>query len=72
MKIWTVAPAAYQNGPLIPYSYPTLLLCNKVAAQVQADTIPLAINPVFTLRLAVLNSSLVLVEYFVYRFFRIG
>ncbi len=51
-----------QNGPAIPYSYATVLLCKRVAAHVQADTIPLAINPGLTLLLAVLNSSLVLVE----------
>ena len=57
-----------QNGPAIPYSYATVELWRSVAAQVQADTIPLAINPGLTLLLAVLNSSLFLVEYLVYRF----
>jgi hypothetical protein len=48
-----------------------VLLCRRVAAHVQADTIPLAINPGLMLRLAVLNSSLVLVENLVYRFWPI-
>ena len=59
-----------QNGPAMPYSYATVLDCNRVAAQVQAETMPLAINPGLTLLLAVLNSSLVFVENLVYRFLR--
>ncbi len=57
-----------QNGPATPYSYATVLAWSKVAAQVHAETIPLAIKPGFTLLLAVLNSSLVLVENLVYLF----
>jgi hypothetical protein len=57
-----------QNGPEIPYSYVTVLDWSSVAAQVQADTIPLAIRPDLTLLLAVLNSSLFLVLYLVYVF----
>jgi len=34
MKIWTVAPAAYQNGPETPYSYATVADWRSVAAQV--------------------------------------
>ena len=45
-----------QNGPATPYSYATVEDWSKVAAQVHADTIPLAIKPGFTLLLAVLNS----------------
>ena len=51
-----------QKGPATPYSYATVLLWSKVAAQVHAETMPLAIKPGLTLRLAVLNSSLVFVE----------
>ena len=57
-----------QKGPEIPYSYATVLLCSRVAAQVHADTTPLAISPGLTLRLAVLNSSEIFVEYCVYLF----
>lgn len=31
---WIVAPLAYQNGPLTPYSQATFELCNIVAAHV--------------------------------------
>lgn len=58
-----------QNGPDTPYSYVTVLLCSNVPAQVQAETIPLAIKPDLTLLLAVLNSSLCFVEYLVYLFY---
>jgi len=34
MKIWTVAPAAYQKGPETPYSYATVADWRRVAAQV--------------------------------------
>lgn len=68
MNIWTVAPAAYQNGPDTPYSYATVLAWRSVAAHVQADTTPQAMRPGLILRLAVLNSSLALVEYLVYLF----
>lgn len=53
----TVAPLAYQKGPLTPYCHATLELCRMVAAHVHCDTITLAISPVFTLRPAVLNYS---------------
>jgi hypothetical protein len=57
MRICTVAPAAYQNGPATPYVYATVEDCSKVAAQVQAETIPDAMRPGLTEREAVLNSS---------------
>lgn len=33
-RTWMVAPLAYQNGPLTPYSQATFELCNIVAAHV--------------------------------------
>lgn len=33
-RTWTVAPLAYQNGPLTPYCHATLELCRIVAAHV--------------------------------------
>ena len=48
--------------PATPYRYPTVALCNKVAAHVQADTMPAAISPGLTLLEAVLNSSDVFVS----------
>jgi len=56
-RTWTVAPAPYHHGPLIPYLYPTALLWSKVAAQVQALTIPDAMRPGLTARDAEENSS---------------
>jgi hypothetical protein len=65
-----VAPAAYQKGPATPYVYATVLLWSSVAAHVHAETMPAAIRPGLTFLLAVLNSSLVLVENCVYLFCR--
>jgi hypothetical protein len=70
MRIWTVAPAAYQKGPATPYVYATVDDWSKVAAQVQAETMPEAMSPGLTEREAVLNSSDWWVEYCVYRFWR--
>ena len=51
------APAAYQNGPLMPYWYATVEDWSSVAAQVQAETMAAAVRPVFITRPAVLNHS---------------
>jgi hypothetical protein len=95
--LWMTAPEAYHHGPLTPNrylsnqrcsvwqrrTYAVALDCRRVAAHVQALTIPAAINPGGTLRvsranllretdiaylrLAELNSSADVVLYWVYR-----
>ena len=62
-----VAPEAYHHGPLTPNLYAVAELCNKVAAHVQALTIPAAMRPGGTDRDAELNSSAELVLCDVYR-----
>ena len=52
-----LAPAAYQNGPLIPNWYATVEDWSSVAAHVHAETTEDAIRPVFTLLPAVENHS---------------
>ena len=56
-KICTVAPDAYQKGPLTPYLYAMPELCRRVAAHVHEDTTAEATRPVLTVRPAVLNIS---------------
>lgn len=55
--IWTVAPLAYQNGPLTPYLYATAEDCKRVAAQVHELTTAEATSPDFTVLPAVLKTS---------------
>jgi hypothetical protein len=54
---WIVAPAAYQNGPDMPYLNATLEDCNNVAAQVHWETMTEAVRPCLTVRPAVLKNS---------------
>lgn len=63
----TVAPAAYHQGPLIPYFIATEEDWRSVAAHVHALTIPLAIKPGFTDREADVNSSESVTRWEVYR-----
>lgn len=51
--------STYQNGPLTPYLYATLVDWSKVAAHVQDDTTAEATRPDLTVRPAVLKTSLV-------------
>ena len=52
-----VAPDAYHHGPLIPNLYAVALDWSSVAAHVHAETMPAAMRPGGTERLADVNSS---------------
>jgi hypothetical protein len=52
-----LAPAAYQNGPLMPYLYATVDDSKSVAAQIQADITDDAKRPLLILLPAVENHS---------------
>ena len=49
-RIWTVAPAAYQKGPVMPYCHATFEDWRRVAAHVHCETITEPVRPVLTLR----------------------
>jgi len=55
--IWTVAPAAYQNGPDTPYLYAMAELWRSVAAYVYVDTTDEATMPDLSERPVVVNIS---------------
>ena len=55
--ICILAPAAYQNGPLMPYLYATVDDSKRVAAQIQADITDYAKRPLLILLPAVENHS---------------
>ena len=56
-RICTVAPLAYQKGPLTPYRYATPEDCKSVAAHVQLLTTAAATRPDLTVLPAVLKAS---------------
>lgn len=64
----TVAPLAYQKGPLTPYEYATEDDWSSVAAQVQEETTADDTKPDLTDRPAVLKASLVCNNSLLYRF----
>ena len=46
-EMWIIKPpAAYQNGPAMPYLYATFADCSSVAAHVHLDTISVAVSPI--------------------------
>ena len=57
IMICMLAPAAYQNGPLMPYLYATVDDSKSVAAQIQADITDDAKRPLLILLPAVENHS---------------
>ena len=55
--IWMLAPAVYQNGPLMSYLYATVDDSKRVAAQIQADITDEAKRPLLILLPGVENHS---------------